>query len=396
MTALIRSMDVSPEELIQRAKDLGPALKKRSAAATQARQLPEETIQDFKEAGFFRILQPKRWGGYELDPEVFFDCVVEIARSCPSSAWVLGVVGIHNWQLALFPDQAQQDAWGEDTSVLISSSYMPVGKVTPVEGGYMLSGRWGFSSGSDYCDWAFLGAFIHSENGPPDMRTFMVPKSDYTLDDDWHTSGLKATGSKSVVVDDVFVPEYRTHKMADGFRMKSPGHSENDAAVFKIPFGQIFTRSVATPAVGMAQGALDAYMEVCADRVSRADGKNLKLDPNTQEVCAKAALAIDEVRTLMRRDYKEMMDYARTGEDIPIPVRVRYRYNAAAGTDKCIRVVDELVNASGAAAIFLNNPINSFWRDIHAARAHHANNPHKSGRNYGGVMMGMKTQDWFI
>lgn len=396
MTALVRSMDMTPEEIVQRARDLAPVLKERAAAAALDRTLPTATIADFQEAGFFRALQPKRWGGFEMDPEVFFDCVIEIARACPSSAWVLGVLGIHNWQLALFPDEAQKEAWGNDSSVLISSSYMPVGKVTHVEGGYQLSGKWGFSSGSDHCDWAFLGAFIPVENGPPDMRTFMVPKSDYSLVDDWHTSGLQATGSKSVVVQEVFVPEYRTHKMADGFRMQSPGHAENDSPIFKIPFGQIFTRSVATPAVGMAQGALDAFIEVNANRVSRADGKTVGLDPQTQEVCAVAALAIDEVRTILKRDYAEMMLYAKKAEDIPIPVRVRYRYNAAACTDKCIRVVDELVNASGAAAIFLTNPINTFWRDIHAARAHHANNPNKSGRNFGGVLMGMKTQDWFI
>ena len=131
-----------------------------------------------------------------------------VAQYCPSTAWVLGVVGVHQWQLALFDERAQNEVWGASNEVLISSSYMPVGKVERVEGGYMLSGRWGFSSGSKYCDWAFLGAFVPGLDGkPPDMRTFLVPKGDYRIEDTWKVMGLRATGSNDVVIDGCFVPE---------------------------------------------------------------------------------------------------------------------------------------------------------------------------------------------
>ncbi len=398
MTALVNTDNVTETEMLQRARDIKPALRERANAANDARTLPADTIEDFKNLGFFKILQPKRWGGFEMDPHVFFDVVIEIASACPSSAWVLGVVAVHNWQLALFDERAQSDVWGEDDNVLVSSSYMPTGKVKRVEGGFQFSGRWGFSSGSDHCDWAFLGGFVppEREGDLPEMRTFLVPRSDYTLLDDWHTSGLRATGSKTVTIDGCFVPEYRTHKMSDGFRCISPGHAVNDSPIYKLPFGQIFTRSVATPAIGMALGAIEAYKEVTSKRVGRADGQKVMMDPQSQEVCALAALAVDEARTMLHRDYEEIMSYAKSGEAIPMETRVRWRYNSSVATTKSVEAVDALFTTSGGGAIFLNSAINRFFQDVHAARAHYANNPHKSGRNFGGVMLGMKTTDWFI
>lgn len=398
MTALAPHPNIDEEKFVQRARELAPTLAKRAPQGEEQRILPKETVTDLHQAGFFRLLQPAHWGGYEVHPNTWFDVLIEVAKGCPSTAWALGVIGVHNWQLGLFDPKAQHDVWGSDTSVLISSSYMPVGKVKPVEGGYEFSGRWGFSSGCDYCDWAFLGGFIPpaKDGQPPEMRTFLVPRSDYVLEDTWFTSGLKATGSKDVVIEKCFVPEYRTHKMSDGFRQKSPGHELNPAPLFKLPFGQVFTRTVGTPAIGMAAGALEAYCSVTSERIGKADGVRVNQDPTSSEVAAQAALAIDEVRSILHRDYNEMMEIVAKGEKIPIPNRTRYRHNSAAATDKCVRAVDDLFTTSGGGAIFLSNRLNLFWRDIHAARAHYANNPIKSARNYGGVMVGLKTTDFFI
>ena len=151
------------ETLIERARALIPVLKSRSEAATAARTLPKETIQDLQEAGFFRVLRSRsRYGGYEHDPQVFFDIQMTLAEGCMSTAWVYGVIAVHPFQLALFDAKAQADVWSKDDSTLVSSSYQPVGKVERVDGGFRLSGRWGFSSGCDHCDWnVFLGA-LHS------------------------------------------------------------------------------------------------------------------------------------------------------------------------------------------------------------------------------------------
>jgi 3-hydroxy-9,10-secoandrosta-1,3,5(10)-triene-9,17-dione monooxygenase len=171
-------------ELIERARAMAPALRGRAAEGDSLRRLPDATIQDMKDAGFFRMLQPSRWGGHEVDPRTFFEVQWTLAAACPSTAWVLGVVGVHAWQLALFPLEAQQEVWGDDSSTLISSSYAPTGKVEIVEGGYRVSGRWSFSSGSDHCKWAFLGGFVPTAPGErPDMRTFLLPRRNYRIED---------------------------------------------------------------------------------------------------------------------------------------------------------------------------------------------------------------------
>ncbi len=172
------------EELLANARALQPVLRERAAQCKAQRNIPDETIADFHEAGFFKVLQAEQYGGYAMDPQVFYAVGLELAQACPSSAWVLGVVAVHNWQLALFDDQAAQDVWAEDPTTLLSSSYAPVGKVKPVEGGFRLSGRWSFSSGSEHCKWIFVGAVVPTEAAPFDMmnyRTFLVPIEDYEI-----------------------------------------------------------------------------------------------------------------------------------------------------------------------------------------------------------------------
>jgi 3-hydroxy-9,10-secoandrosta-1,3,5(10)-triene-9,17-dione monooxygenase len=386
----------SHEELVERARALAPVLKSRAARAASDRRVPEETIADFKAAGFFRMLQPRRWGGYEVHPNTYFEVQMTLAAACPSSAWVLGVVGVHNWQLALFDARAQEEVWSTDASVLISSSYMPVGKVRRVDGGYMFSGTWGFSSGSDYCDWAFLGGFVPTDDGPPDMRTFLVPKRDYTLLDDWHVLGLKGTGSRSVRIDECFVPEHRTHKFGDGFRQSSPGHEQNGAPLYRLPFGQIFVRSVSTSAIGIAQGALDAFLDVQSKRVARGDGARVAGDPTTQMAAARAAHALDQIRLVLARNFDELMGYCERGERIPVDRRVFFRFSSSEAVEQCVQVVDDLFTASGGSAVFLDNPIHRYFCDIHTARAHYANNPDKPGRNLGATMLGERNADYFI
>jgi 3-hydroxy-9,10-secoandrosta-1,3,5(10)-triene-9,17-dione monooxygenase len=387
----------SPEELLERAKALAPVLRERLKLADELRRIPDETIADFQKAGFFRILQPARYGGFEHDPRTFFDVQMAIATACPSSAWVLGVVAVHNWQLALFHPKAQEEVWGKDTSTLISSSYAPTGKVEKVEGGYRISGRWSFSSGSDHCQWAFLGGFVPVEkDARPDMRTFLLPRSDYRIDDTWHVMGLKGTGSKDVVVEGAFVPEHRTHKLIDGYLRRSPGNEVNPAPLFRLPFGQIFVRSVSTSAIGIAQGALEAYREITAQRMAASTGTKIADEPAAQIAAAHAAAVIDEIKLVLYRNFDEMMSLVRAGQDIPVERRVQFRYESSLAVDKALEVVDELFTASGGRAIFLQSPIQRYFLDIHTARAHYANNPDKPGRNFGGVQLKLKNTDFFI
>ena len=224
--------------VIERAKALAPKLAARAQQADREGKISDETVQEMAEAGLFRVLQPKRWGGYEMDPRVFYSVQMELAKGCMSTAWIYGVVGVHPWQLALFPDQAQQDVWGKDHGVRIASTYMPTGKAEPVEGGFRFSGRWSFSTGSKHCDWLFLGGLLPKRDGTPGLEhvTFLVPKADYRIEDNWDVLGLRGTGSHDIVVENAFVPAHRIQYTNDHSDVGCPGRTENTSWLFRIPF----------------------------------------------------------------------------------------------------------------------------------------------------------------
>lgn len=384
--------------LIARAEALAPTLAGRAAQADAQGRIPAETIADMQAAGFFKVLQPKRHGGYELDPQTFFDIQMALARGCMSTAWVYGVVGVHNWQLALFDARAQQDVWGRDPATLIASTYMPVGRVTPVEGGFRLSGHWKFSSGSELCEWVFLGALVPpAEAGqPPEYRTFLLPKSDYRIQQDWDVLGLRATGSHDIVVDDVFVPAYRTHKAIDGMMGTSPGLAVNDAPLFRLPFAQIFVRAVCTSCIGALQGALDDFTGYAATRVSANSGAKTTDDPGAQHACANAAVAIDEMTVLLRRNFAELMASVTGGPAVSIARRVHFRYQSAQVAERCAQAANALLRHAGGNGIYHRNPLVRRFLDLHAARAHYANNVDRFGQNLGAVMLGRENTDYFI
>jgi 3-hydroxy-9,10-secoandrosta-1,3,5(10)-triene-9,17-dione monooxygenase len=389
-------------ELVARALALQPVLHERLREADAGRRVPDATIADFQAAGFFRILQPSRWGGLEHDPQVFFDVQQTIGAACASSAWVLGVLAVHAWQLALFPIEAQREVWGDDSSVLISSSYAPTGTVERAPGGYRIKGRWSFSSGCDHAQWVFLGGMVPpapdaKEGTPPEMRTFLVPRRDYAIDDTWHVMGLKGTGSKDIVIaEPVFVPEHRTHRLIDGFKRSSPGNEVNPAPLFRLPFGQIFVRSVSTTAIGIAQGALDAYRKNTAARVAASDGAKVALDPSAQVVAARAAVQLEDLRGTLRRNFDEMMATVRAGGELALDKRLRWRLDSSMAVVKSVEVVDALFTESGGRAIFDGSALQRAFLDIHCARAHYANNPEKPARNLGAVLLGSKNSDFFV
>jgi 3-hydroxy-9,10-secoandrosta-1,3,5(10)-triene-9,17-dione monooxygenase len=396
--APLASSDLSPEGLLERARALIPALKSRTPAATAQRRLPAETIREMQEAGLFRVLQPARWGGYEMDPQVFFDIQMALAEGCMSTGWTYGVLGVHPYQLALFDPRAQADVWNGNDAALISSSYQPVGRVEPVEGGFLLSGRWGFSSGCDHCDWVFLGALVPpaDPSGAPDMRTFLLPRQDYNIVDDWNVFGLQATGSHGIVVERAFVPEYRTHRALDGFNGTNPGRSFNPQALYRLPWAQVFVRAVSTACIGALQGAFDAYTSIAARRVSTNTGKATKLDPIALNCAARTRSAILEMRTVLRRNFEEMMICVRAGREIPMVDRVRYRYESAQIARRCAELCDELMPLLGGRAIYMDSPLVRYWLDINAARAHVANDPALIGTSLGALYLGEPIQEFFV
>ena len=386
---------MTPEAYLERARALLPALRERAPYSEQLRRLPDETFKEFQEAGLFRALQPKRYGGYELDPGTFYQAVMDVGTVCGSSAWLLGVVGVHNWQLALFSEQVQEEVWGDDTSIQISTSLAPTGTVERVDGGFRLRGRWSFSSGCDFCHWALLGGIVPptQEGMPPDRRAFLLPRRDYTIDDTWHVIGLCGTGSKDIVVADAFVPEYRTFSYREAFELRSPGLALHDAPLYRLPFGIVFPYGIASPAIGVAMGALDFFREQASTRVWSRDQSRVAEDPFVQFRLAEAAAAVDTARDRLLRCFADMMQRACAGREIPLAHRARYRWEAAHAVALSVQAVDRLFEASGGRAIFLNNPVQRAWRDVHAMRAHAGNNPEKMAAIFGRSEFGLPPQD---
>jgi 3-hydroxy-9,10-secoandrosta-1,3,5(10)-triene-9,17-dione monooxygenase len=387
---------MTPEEYLDRARALLPALRERALYAEQLRRLPDETFKDFQEAGLFRAIQPRRYDGYELDPDTFFQAVMDIGTVCGSSAWILGVVGVHNWHLGLFHPQAQADVWHNDTSVQMSTSLAPTGTVERVTGGFRLHGRWSFSSGCDFCQWAVLGGFVPSTNAdaPPDLYAFLVPRSDYSIDDNWHVMGLCGTGSKDLVVQEAFVPEYRALSYVDMFHLRCPGSAVNTAPLYRLPFGSVFPYALVAPAIGVALGALDCFRDYTKTRLSVRDGARAAEDPFMQFRLAEAAAAVDAARARTLGCFAEMMHFACAAQAIPLEHRARYRWDSAKAIDWSMRAVDLLFEASGGHAIFLTNPLQRAWRDIHAMRAHAGNNLERAAAVFGRSEFGLPPQDF--
>jgi len=391
--------DIIPEPatLVARAKALIPALKARAAQAEADRKVPDQTIADFKEAGFFDILKPRRWGGFEMEPQVFYEVQMAIAEGCMSSAWVLGVVGVHPLQLGLFPLQAQIDVWGEDASVLVSSSYQPVGKVEKADGGFYLTGQWSFSSGCQHCDWVFVGALVFGAEGtPPEYRTFLVPSSDYTIVDTWNTFGLKATGSHDIKIERAFVPEHRTHKAMDGYLCRNPGQEVNDGDIFKLPWAAVFTRAVSTASIGAVESVLASFLEIAKSRVSTNTGLATKGDPFALSAAANAAAEIASMKATLFKIFDDMMATVVKGKDVPVDERVFVKYQASRVARRCADIVDELLLLSGARGIFTDNEIVRPWLDLKAGRAHIANNSNLAGLTLGGSFLGAPVMDTFL
>jgi 3-hydroxy-9,10-secoandrosta-1,3,5(10)-triene-9,17-dione monooxygenase len=365
--------------------DLLPALRQRAQEAEDSRMVPAESVKALAETGFFRLLQPASAGGLEADPVTFFTAVRLIASACGSTGWVSSVVGVHPWQLALFPPRAQEDVWGADPETRMSSSYAPTGKATLTEGGYRLNGRWSFSSGCAHASWVLLGGIVTNDEGQPvDFCTFLLPASDYTIDDVWDTVGLRGTGSNDIVVGDVFVPRHHALSFTDVTKCRCPGHEVNSGPLYRIPFGSIFSYAITTPIIGMATGAYQAHVEYQQQRVRASYvGQKSADDPFAQVRVAEAAGLLDVAWLALERNMTELMGHARAGEKIPLPLRLRVRRDQVTGTGQAIRAVDLLFENSGGRALKLGTPIQRFWRDAHAGRVHAINDPERALTMFG-------------
>ena len=385
-----------PADIIARARAFIPTLIERSREGRRRRRIADETMADMQRAGFFRVLQPKRWGGYEMDLHTFYDVELALGEGDMSTAWIYGVSGVHPWFMALLEDRAAQEVWGGDPSVLICSSLMPAGKATAVDGGYRLSGRFRYASCCEHCEWTLLGGMVASGNGgAPEGRIFLLPRKDYASVDTWQVSGLQATGSWDVIVDDVFVPAYRSQSMLDNFRLKGPGQALNTSSLYRLPFGQIFVRGISTAALGALQGMLNAFMDYGKTHVTRAGGRSAE-NPFVQLVCAETAAAIDEMTNTLHRNLRNLHAYARAGEMPPLEERLRYKFQSTEVTERCTLLAARIFKASGAAGLSDDLPFGGILADLTAGRQHISNQYEYVGSSWGGVMFGLENRDFML
>lgn len=384
-------------KVLDRVRDLLPAIRERAADAELQRRVPDQSIRELTEVGVFRMLQPSRFGGDESSPVAFYEVIRAIATACPSTAWVSSVLGAHPWQLALFPPQAQQDVWGADPDTLVSSSYAPTGKLTPVEGGFEISGRWSFSSGCDHARWAFLGAVVPNDEGGAEYLTVLVPRADYRIEDVWHVSGLSGTGSNDIVIEKAFVPAYRTYSASEQAELRGPGQEVNNAPLYRISFGAVFSNTITAPIIGAAQGAYEAHIERMRERVRISyGGQKAAEDPFAHVRVARAASEIDAAILQMERNIGEQLRYAEAGEEIPLELRVRSRRDQVRGTERAIEAIDLLFDNSGGHAIRTPNPIERHWRDAHAGSVHVINDVERALVLYGRDAFGLPVTDRMI
>jgi 3-hydroxy-9,10-secoandrosta-1,3,5(10)-triene-9,17-dione monooxygenase len=376
-------------------RELLPVLRERAQETEDRRSLPAETVKSLTETGFFRLLQPVRFGGLEADPLTFLEAVRLLAGACGSTGWVASVMGVHNWQLGLFPDRAQQEVWAHDQATRMSSSYAPTGKVSAVDGGYRLTGRWSFSSGCDHATWVLLGGIVPAaEGGQADFCTFLLPAADYRIDDVWNTIGLRGTGSNDIVVDDAFVPAHRALSFNDTAKCVCPGQEVNPGPLYRIPYGSLFPYAITTPIIGMATGAYDAHVTHTRGRV-RASYVGVKAaeDPFAQVRVARAASDLDSAWLALATNMRELMEFTTAGERIPMRLRLRTRRDQVRGTELAIAAVDLLFESSGGRAIAVGTPIQRFWRDAHAGRVHAINDPERALSMFGRGEFGLPLAD---
>lgn len=384
-------------EITERVEALLPALRERAQRTEDLRRIPEESIEELREAGFFTLMQPRQWGGCAADPVVYYDTVRTVASACGSTGWVAGILGIHNWHLALFDQSAQQDVWGHDVDARIASSYAPMGAGTVVDDGYLVSGSWAWSSGSDHADWVLVGGPLLDDGKPIDFGSFLVPRADYRIDDVWNVVGLRGTGSNTVVIENVFVPRHRFLSFRAMNAMKSPGLHHNSEPVYRMPWGTIHPTTIATPIVGMAYGAYAAHVEHQGTRVRAAyAGEHAKDDPFGKVRIAEAASDIDAAWRQLSGNVADEYACLLAGGDIPFALRAAARRDQVRATGRAIAAVDRLFEASGATALADGTALQRFWRDAHAGRVHAANDPERAYVMYGNHAFGLPVGDTMV
>jgi alkylation response protein AidB-like acyl-CoA dehydrogenase len=386
-------------ELKARVHSVSPQIKARAHTTEKSGRVPAENMLALKNIGYFDIVKPRAFGGYEYDFDVLVDLNIELAKVCASTAWVGGLLSAHQWLIASFPEQAQRDVWDANPEALACGSYAPATKAIASDGGYTLSGRWSFASGCDNAQWSLCAALLPSRTEADRFTPafLLVPASDYLIDDNWNVVGLGGTGSKTLQLKDVFVPEHRVLTFQETTSGKTPGaslYAENSG--FSIPMLCNIPSCLASVAVGTAAGALEDYLEVTSKRVTRGAvaGSNNRMAefPTIQLRVAEAAASTDAAREILLRDLRDRAIAVRAHRPVSIEDRITSRRGQAFAVSLAIRASEALNASTGGQGLDLANPVQRAWRDANAVGRHISMNWDAVGTMYGQLALGLPPQ----
>ncbi len=384
MNDMPRPVLPSAADLVARTRALVPALRQRALGAEQQARVPAETVRDFEAAGLCRIWIPKRYGGYEHDLEAGLETCWEAARGCASSAWCLSVWQQHSWIVAHFPERAQAETLGAEPDFHVGAVLSPRGKAKKVEGGHLLSGRWPFASGCDHGTWILLGALVVDDAGnevpvegslygrpKANARLFLLPIKDVQNLGDWRTAGLAGTGSHSIVVKDVFVPDHRSISIPDTVDGDAPGRALHTGPLFRVPYYAFLVTSLASPAPGIAEGALEALVAGAEKRVLAPMNLLQSKMVRTDRQIGDAAARIHAAKQIFLGNARRIMECGRTGAIMSLQERADCRNNVAFAVQLSYEAMETIFFAAGGSSLALDNPIQRAMRDMHAVKAHY-------------------------
>lgn len=347
-------------------------LAERAADAEHARRLPAATVAEAGSAGLFDLLVPARYGGRQAPFPAIFDPVRRMAHGCASSAWTLGFYTLHNWMLALFDEQAQEEAFAT-RPFLAPAPLAPTGRGVACDGGIRLTGRWSWATGVMDGNWIMVGALRERTAGDPSSLhpvLALLPISEARIEDVWHTDGMRATGSNDVVIDDAFVPQHRMVAVADIYTGRAPGAALHASDTYRWPMVPALALLAAMPALGSAERAVQIYTDRLSQRFLAYEGVMQKDKPVAAVRLGDAQVRLRALTSLLDDTVGEIEAIVAAGDEVDRPVRSRARLAAAHIVHESRAVIGDLLGASGAGAHFLENPLQRVKRDVDVIAGH--------------------------
>lgn len=378
----------SHDEAVARARSLQDGIRSRAARTEAERIVPAETIAELRESGLFGIVTPKLFGGSELGFATLVEVTAELASACGSTGWVYGVLAGHSWMLNLFPLDAQRDVMGDERA-LTATVFRLGGTVTEVEGGYRLvNGDGRFCSGIDHAQWVIVGNAVQRENAAPEPRFFVLPRADIEIVDDWHTAGMRGTGSRSIRIAEAFIPAHRSVSVKDMMSGQSEGAGSMRAPIYRMPFQNVTPFSLVGAPLGMARGAIHSFSEGLAPRLKSFDSEQMAEQSATIARLAEAVAEVDAAFALVREDARRV-DCADDPKSItPLDwARVPRDWAYAAQTAR--KAVNSLFEAAGGTGIYNSSELQRVWRDTNSAAQHFAFTWDSAMTNYGRTALGL-------